>query len=175
MKGSAPNCSATGSQVDVTRKCTPNFFMASKDPAQSSQPTKIMSSTTANAMASVSHSNALSPNRDGRDIRARAGEIASACSTVMLDISRPVARPEETPTSPESLQRSRREFGEPSSTFARTFPQPLMDRGKTNADALWAQGKSDIFQLIPHRRPRSRIEKAHRSSKHQKHSWFCFA
>src|SRR5262245_25637124 len=121
MKGSAPNCSATGSQVDVVRKCTPNFFMASKDPAQSSQPTKIMSSTTANAIASVSHSNALSPNRDGGDICACAGEIAPVCSTVMLDISRLVARPEEMLTSLESLPRSRREFGEPSATSARTF------------------------------------------------------
>src|SRR5215470_3438235 len=122
MKGSAPNCSATGSQVDVTRKRTPNFFMASKDPLQSSQPTKIMSSTTANAIASVSHSNALSPNRDGRDIRACAGRIVSASSTVIADIYvRPVVRPEETPASPESLRQYRREFGELSAISARTF------------------------------------------------------
>src|SRR5207245_7471686 len=50
-----------------------------------------------------------------------------------------------------------------------------MDREKTNADALWGRGRLDISQLIPRRRPRSRIEKARRSSRHQKRSWFCFA
>src|SRR5437660_6790467 len=49
-----------------------------------------------------------------------------------------------------------------------------MDREKTNADALWGLGRLDISQLIPHRRRRSRIEKARRSSKYQKRSWFCF-
>src|SRR5262245_42680496 len=83
MKGSAPNSSATGSQVDVVRKRSPNFLMASKDPLESSHPTRMMSTTTANAIASVSHSNALSPNRDGGDIRACAGRIAPASSTVI--------------------------------------------------------------------------------------------
>src|SRR5262249_36036417 len=86
MNGNAPNSSATGSQVDVTRNRTPNFFMASRDPLQSSQPTKTMSNTTANAIASVSHSNALSPNRDGGDIRACEGRIVSASLRVMADI-----------------------------------------------------------------------------------------
>jgi hypothetical protein len=45
-----------------------------------------MSSTTANAMASVSHSKALSPTRDGGDIRACAGGIALVCSTVIDDM-----------------------------------------------------------------------------------------
>src|ERR1043166_3426902 len=134
MKGSAPNCSATGSQVDVTRKPTPNFFMASKDPLQSCQPTKIMSSTTAKAIASVSHSKALSPNRDGGDIRACAGRIASAASTVMVGIIRRVVRLEVTPTSLESWMRSRREFVGLSATSDRTSRYHLMDLEKTNAN-----------------------------------------
>src|SRR4029450_93729 len=65
MNGSAPNCSATGSQVDVVRKWKPNFLSASEDPSQSCHPIKITNTTTASAIPSVSHSNALSPKRDG--------------------------------------------------------------------------------------------------------------
>ena len=68
MNGNAPNCSATGSHVDVTRKWKPNFLIATDDPIQSCQPIRIISTTTAIAMASVSHSNALSPKRDGDTI-----------------------------------------------------------------------------------------------------------
>src|SRR4051812_12408359 len=69
MNGSAPNCSATGSHVDVVRKLRPNFCVASEAPRASCQPIRNTSTTTVNAMARVSHSNALSANGDGLDIR----------------------------------------------------------------------------------------------------------
>src|SRR5215831_12134570 len=72
INGKAPNCSATGSHVDVTRKWNPNFLMASVEPCHSCQPVKTISTITVRAMASVSHSNALSPKRDGRFIAAAA-------------------------------------------------------------------------------------------------------
>src|SRR6266850_4071963 len=73
MNGSAPNCSATGSHVDVVRKWKPNFLMASEDPTHNSHPIRMTSTTTADAIASVSHSNARSPNRDGGAMRCCAG------------------------------------------------------------------------------------------------------
>src|SRR5438309_11834711 len=72
INGRAPNWSATGSHVDVTRKWNPNFLIASTDPCHSSQPIRITSTTTVSAMANVSHSNALSPKREGRAIAAAA-------------------------------------------------------------------------------------------------------
>src|SRR5207253_3057804 len=70
----------TGSQVDVVRKWNPNFWMASEDPRQSCQPVKMMSTTTAIAMARVSHWNALSPKREGGAI-ARATDRGSSGAT----------------------------------------------------------------------------------------------
>jgi hypothetical protein len=75
--------------VEVTRKWNPNFLTASTDPFQSSHPIKIISTTTVNAMANVSHSNALSPKRDGRLIAAAAESgsprvIAGAAATCIL-------------------------------------------------------------------------------------------
>src|SRR5438093_1290252 len=78
IKGSAPNCSATGSQVDVVRKRKPNFLIASEEPFQSCQPIKMMSTTTASAIVSVSNSNALSPKRDGEAILACAERSSNA-------------------------------------------------------------------------------------------------
>ena len=50
------------------------FLMAaSEDPTHSSHPIRMTSTTTADAIASVSHSNALSPNRDGGAMRCCAG------------------------------------------------------------------------------------------------------
>ena len=72
INGRAPNWSATGSQVDVTRKWNPNFLMAPTDPIHSSHPVRITSTTTVSAMAHVSHSNALSPKREDRAITWRA-------------------------------------------------------------------------------------------------------
>jgi hypothetical protein len=60
--------------------------MASEDPTHNSHPIRITSTTTADAIASVSHSNALSPNRDGGDIRDCTARIASASWKVMADI-----------------------------------------------------------------------------------------
>jgi hypothetical protein len=50
--------------------------MASADPCHNCQPIKITSTSTVSAMANVSHSNALSPKREGRVIAA-AAEIGS--------------------------------------------------------------------------------------------------
>src|SRR5262245_29273263 len=47
--------------------------MASEDPIHNSHPIRMTSTTTVDAIASVSHSNARSPNRDGGAIRSRAG------------------------------------------------------------------------------------------------------
>ena len=47
--------------------------MASEDPTHNSHPIRMTSTTTEDAIASVSHSNALSPNRDGGAMRSRAG------------------------------------------------------------------------------------------------------
>jgi hypothetical protein len=47
--------------------------MASEDPFHNSKPIRMTSTTTADAIASVSHSNARSPNRDGGAMRWRAG------------------------------------------------------------------------------------------------------
>src|SRR5437667_11882032 len=71
MNGSAPNCSATGSHVDVMRKLNPNFWIASEEPRASCQPMRTISKTTANAIVSVSHLKASSPNRDGGVMRSR--------------------------------------------------------------------------------------------------------
>src|SRR2546423_4039842 len=71
MNGSAPYCSATGSQVDVVRKLNPNFWIDIDAPRANCQPMRIPSTRTETAIASVSHSNALSANRDGGRIRAR--------------------------------------------------------------------------------------------------------
>ena len=57
-------------------KMNPNFWTASKDPRQSCQPVRMMSRTTASAIARVSHSNALSPKREGGAI-ARATDSGS--------------------------------------------------------------------------------------------------
>src|SRR5947199_4738871 len=96
MKGSAPNCSATGSQVDVTRKSKPNFSIATEDPIQSCQPIRIISTTTASAIASVSHSNALSPKRDGDAMRAwteRSSTAIDAATAIKLNILISSGRP----------------------------------------------------------------------------------
>src|SRR5205814_6277754 len=82
INGSAPNCSATGSHVDVVRKRKPNFLMASEDPIHNSHPIKMTSTTTADAIARVSHSNALSPNRDGGAILSRAELSATETEAV---------------------------------------------------------------------------------------------
>src|SRR5437016_10161228 len=92
MKGNAPNCSATGSQVEVARKWNPNFLIASDEPRANCQPTRKISATTASAMASVIHSNALSPKGDGRDIRvtterSASGEIGGSTATAMVKTS----------------------------------------------------------------------------------------
>src|SRR5947207_14876441 len=68
MNGTAPYRSATGSQVDVTKKWKPNFLMARTDPCHSAHPIRTTSTATVSAMANVSHSNALSPKRARRDI-----------------------------------------------------------------------------------------------------------
>src|SRR5215470_2273706 len=68
MNGNAPNCSATGSHVEAVRKWNPNFLMASVHPCHSCHPVKIIRTTTVSAIASVSHSNAWSPSRDGAPI-----------------------------------------------------------------------------------------------------------
>ena len=60
--------------------------MASEDPTDNSHPIRMTSTTTEDAIASVSHSNALSPKRDGGAIRVCAGRIVSASSTVMADM-----------------------------------------------------------------------------------------
>src|SRR5437667_5717534 len=78
MNGSAPNCSATGSQVDVARKWNPNLLIAREEPFANCQPTRNTSAATASAIASVKYSNALSPKRDGGDIRATTEGSASA-------------------------------------------------------------------------------------------------
>src|SRR5258708_20965596 len=65
MNGRAQNRPATGSHVDVVRKEKPNRRIANDEPRASCQPTRKTSTTTASAIASVSHSNALSPKRDG--------------------------------------------------------------------------------------------------------------
>src|SRR5213596_4181286 len=78
MNGNAPNCSATRSQVEVARKWNPNLLIAKDEPFASCQPTRKTSATTASAIASVKYSNALSPKRDGGDIRATTEGSASA-------------------------------------------------------------------------------------------------
>src|ERR1035437_9115386 len=62
MNVSAPNCSLTGSQSLVTRKCQPNFWSASLEPLKSSRPMSAMSTKMESAMSSVNHLNARSPN-----------------------------------------------------------------------------------------------------------------
>ncbi len=49
--------------------------MASEDPTHNSHPIRMTSTTTADAIASVSHSNALSPKRDGGAMRSARGAL----------------------------------------------------------------------------------------------------
>ena len=56
--------------------------MASEDPIHNSHPIKMTSTTTADAIARVSHSNALSPNRDGGAILSRAELSATETEAV---------------------------------------------------------------------------------------------
>ncbi len=68
MNGRAPNSSLTGSHFDVTKKLKPNFLIAIEDPLNNCQPTRKISTKTRSAISKVSHSKALSPSFDGRDI-----------------------------------------------------------------------------------------------------------
>src|ERR1700693_298077 len=79
MKGKAPNCSATGSHVEVVRNRKPNFWIASDEPRASCHPIKKTSKMTTSAIPSVSHSKALSPNRDG-------GAILAGAALTWIDI-----------------------------------------------------------------------------------------
>src|SRR6266542_2020772 len=84
MNGNAPNCSVTGSQVEVVRKPRPNFLSATEDPCQSCHPSKVTSTITASAIASVRHLNALSPNRDGGAMCARAERSSMDMCAVLI-------------------------------------------------------------------------------------------
>src|SRR5207247_5703400 len=76
--------SATGFQVEVVRKWNPNFRIASEDPFHSCQPIKMTSTTTTNAITSVSHSNALSPKREGGAMRARVERSSNGICTALI-------------------------------------------------------------------------------------------
>src|SRR6266496_490735 len=58
--------------------------MASEDPFHNSKPIRMTSTTTADAIASVSHSNARSPNRDGGDMRSRAERSSNGICTALI-------------------------------------------------------------------------------------------
>src|SRR5437773_12180887 len=62
MNGSAPNCSFTGSHLELMRKRAPNFWRARWDPRQSSIPIRTIKANTDNAISNVSHLKARSPS-----------------------------------------------------------------------------------------------------------------
>src|ERR1019366_1086580 len=66
MNGSAPNCSVTGSHVDVTKKCQPNLWRASPEFCQSSYTRASVTSTIESAAARTRNCVALSPLKTRR-------------------------------------------------------------------------------------------------------------
>ncbi len=84
MSGSAPNCSATGSQVLLVAKPNPNRSIASREPSQSSSTRNPSSSGTARA-ASVSRSRKTrsptcrcSSGREGAGVGWRSADVVMA-------------------------------------------------------------------------------------------------
>src|SRR2546430_6614086 len=63
MNGSAPNCSKTGSQTRVTKKCSPNWCRASVEPCHSSKISNSVTSTTDAANKNVIIRAISSPSR----------------------------------------------------------------------------------------------------------------
>src|SRR5712691_5103279 len=66
MNGSAPNCSAIGSQMLVNKKCQPNLCRASMELAHSSYTSRLVTSTTDAAKHSVRRCAISSPLRSRR-------------------------------------------------------------------------------------------------------------
>src|ERR1700676_353003 len=63
MKGSAPNCSKTGSQTEVRKNAKPNLCRARTEPCQSSKTKRMVMSTTETANTNVISRAISSPSR----------------------------------------------------------------------------------------------------------------
>src|SRR5229473_3706592 len=83
MNGSAPNCSKTGSQTRVTKKCRPNLCRANAESCHTSKINQAVTSTTDAANKKVT-SRAISYPSRSRARKEREPGIGLALGTVVV-------------------------------------------------------------------------------------------